>query len=230
MSYYKTIFDTDVPLSISNINNLGSQYYEMYQDVYGHDHDTLYYNKSTSDLLYVHENNDGDDSGADALTIDGYSRAELITSIPQDLIVLYGAALSNLPVSWHLCDGTNGTRNLLNRYVICCASDGADVGTTGGANTYTPTGTLAIDNHTLIESEIPAHNHSYYNIYYIYGSPNIGYTFGTHYPAYIDSGTTKTSYATGGGQGHNHTGSFTGIAFDNRPKSKAVFYVQKLAA
>jgi hypothetical protein len=142
---------------------------------------------------------------------------------------LYGAELSNLSISWHLCDGTNGTRNLLDRYVICCASDGADVGTTGGASTYTPTGTLTINNHILTESELPIHNHSYYNDNVLNDTPVYG-AFSDHSNVYIDGGTTKTSYATGGGQGHNHTGSFTGTAFDNRPKSKAVFYVQKLAA
>lgn len=235
MSYSKVTFDVDVPLSISNLNMLGLQYSEMLSDITEHNHDDLYYNKTTSNGLYVFADNDGEGSGCDALTIDGYTKTELISSIPKDLIILYAGNIATLNAggSWHLCDGTNGTRNLLDKYVICCAADGADIGATGGINSYTLTGTITIDSHVLTTNEIPSHNHSIYNRDQIYGLYNASILIGKSSFGSDNYGTeyftTRDTGYVGSNQGHGHSGStFTGLTFDKRPISKAIYYIQKL--
>ena len=52
---------------------------------------------------------------------------------------------------WHLCDGTNGTPDLRNRFIY--GGDGTNNGTTGGEAT-----------HTLTEAELPALSGSVTNV------------------------------------------------------------------
>lgn len=52
--------------------------------------------------------------------------------IPVGGIIDWSGTLVNIPAGWQLCDGTNGTPNLLNRFVIGAAPAGAPIGTTGG--------------------------------------------------------------------------------------------------
>lgn len=46
-------------------------------------------------------------------------------------IVIYSGAVANIPANWQICDGTNGTPNLADRFIL--AGDGTNTGTTGGA-------------------------------------------------------------------------------------------------
>lgn len=57
---------------------------------------------------------------------------------------------------WAVCDGTNNTPNMTDRFIKCTDSV-ADIGSTGGSGSVTPVGTLAA--HTLTEAEMPSHNH-----------------------------------------------------------------------
>lgn len=36
----------------------------------------------------------------------------------QPIIVLWYGPIANIPVNWHLCDGTNGTPDLRNRFIV----------------------------------------------------------------------------------------------------------------
>ena len=46
---------------------------------------------------------------------------------------MYDGFLSNIPKGWALCDGTNGTPNLISRFIMGTATQG-QIGETGGAN------------------------------------------------------------------------------------------------
>jgi hypothetical protein len=70
-----------------------------------------------------------------------------LSAIPSGFIGLWSGAISAIPTGWAICDGTNGTPNLTDRFVIHADADAAgtrNVGDTGGSNTmldHTHTGT-----------------------------------------------------------------------------------------
>ena len=70
------------------------------------------------------------------------------TALPSGIISMWSGTISEIPDGWYLCDGTNGTPDLRDRFVVG-ASDGADPGGTGGASTQT----LSVGN-------LPAHTHT----------------------------------------------------------------------
>lgn len=72
---------------------------------------------------------------------------DLNTVIPTGLIAMWSGAINAIPSGWALCNGSNGTPDLRDRFVVGAGSTYA-VGNTGGANSV-----------TLTESQIPAHTH-----------------------------------------------------------------------
>lgn len=49
-------------------------------------------------------------------------------NVPVGGIVMWSGTIATIPAGWHLCDGTNGTPDLRNRFIVC-----ANVDTTGHA-------------------------------------------------------------------------------------------------
>lgn len=161
--------------------------------------------------------------------------------VPTGLIAMWSGTVANIPTGWNLCDGTNGTPNLVDRFIVGSASDSGqthDIGDTGGANSL-----------TLTEANIPAHTHSFS------GTTN---TTGDHYhldgtvvdvTAEATYGTTQDTSATRVAQSqvetkdyhahtstegdHSHTFSGTtgstgsGSSFDNRPAYYALAFIMK---
>ena len=71
--------------------------------------------------------------------------------LPTGVILLWSGAISAIPTGWTLCDGTAGTPNLTDRFVIHADADAAgtnNVGDTGGVST-----------HALSVAEMPSHRH-----------------------------------------------------------------------
>lgn len=62
-------------------------------------------------------------------------------------IILFSGAIADIPSGWYLCDGSNGTPNLRDRFVVGAGSS-YGVGDTGGEAT-----------HVLTIAEMPAHDH-----------------------------------------------------------------------
>lgn len=87
--------------------------------------------------------------------------------IPTGCILIWHGALNAIPGGWLLCDGQNGTPNLLDKFVFG-AGGNANVGDTGGAvngtgttsnaGGFTPAG--LIGGTTLTLAQLPAHNHA----------------------------------------------------------------------
>lgn len=146
--------------------------------------------------------------------------------VPAGVILLWSGSIASIPSGWNLCDGTNGTPDLRNRFVVA-AGDTYAVGATGGA-----------DSVTLDASQMPAHTHTFS------GSTN---TTGahTHTVAAGNSGgadniittgnarSNDTSYTTSSAGDHSHTFSGTtsstggGGSHENRPPYYALAYIQK---
>lgn len=77
-----------------------------------------------------------------------YVRGELTTLIPTGIITLWSGAISGIPSGWVLCNGSNSTPDLRDRFVVGAGTTYA-VGATGGANSV-----------TLDSTMIPSHTHS----------------------------------------------------------------------
>ena len=70
---------------------------------------------------------------------------DLLTRIPKGLICMWSG--TTIPTGWLLCDGTNGTPDLRDRFIVGSGS-AYNIGNTGGNDSIT----LTID-------EMPTHNH-----------------------------------------------------------------------
>jgi len=71
-----------------------------------------------------------------------------IVSVPQGVIVMWSGQTSQIPTGWALCDGSNGTPNLIDKFIMGASSSNET--TTGGANSR-----------TLSTANLPSHTHSF---------------------------------------------------------------------
>lgn len=72
-------------------------------------------------------------------------------AIPSGVIVMWSGAISAIPSGWVICDGTNSTPDLTDRFVIHADDDSGgtnDVGDTGGASTVNSQHTHTAGAHT----------------------------------------------------------------------------------
>ena len=189
-------------------------------------------------------------------TLDGIDTAGTgFGYVPQGGIIMWSGSIAGIPTGWALCDGTNGTPNLQDRFVVG-AGDSYAVVATGGADSVTPTTSSAGGHnhegatglHALTESQMPKHYHQMRGPNAISAPQNGGVGNGGVYgggtaddPAYgygtwstgggAASGSTSTG--TGNGQGHSHTISTDGahthtVTVDTRPPYYALAYIMKL--
>jgi len=112
-----------------------------------------------------------------------YVRGELTTLIPSGVILLWSGSVASIPSGWVLCNGSNSTPDLRDRFVVGAGSTYA-VGATGGANTVTLDATM-----------IPSHTHT------ITATGSSGNTSTDHTHSLTASGTTS-----GHSNDHTHTG------------------------
>jgi microcystin-dependent protein len=69
-------------------------------------------------------------------------------TLPSGVIVMWSGSVASIPNGWLLCNGANGTPNLMDRFIVGAGSSYAP-GVTGGAATY-----------ALDVSQLPAHSHT----------------------------------------------------------------------
>jgi hypothetical protein len=81
--------------------------------------------------------------------------------IPSGVITMWFGSIASIPSGWYLCDGTNGTPNLRDRFVVGAGTTYAVDATGGSANA-----TLVSHTHTATVSD-PGHNH-------LTGNPDTG--------------------------------------------------------
>ena len=68
--------------------------------------------------------------------------------VPAGVIVMWSGAVASIPPSWALCNGSNGTPDLRDRFIVG-AGGSYEVGDIGGSASV-----------QLTSAEIPAHNHN----------------------------------------------------------------------
>jgi microcystin-dependent protein len=176
--------------------------------------------------------------------------------VPSGVILMWSGSIATIPSGWLICDGTNGTPNLRDRFVVGAGSTYA-VEATGGAATV-----------ALAAANLPAHSHSFSGTT---SDRSAGHTHtgstdghGGHSHTYLDAtaqgagSNVGATYAGGGSQftfrtattdgggahshgfitnsesnGHTHTYSGTtssvgsGTAHENLPPYFALAYIMK---
>lgn len=63
--------------------------------------------------------------------------------VPVGGIIMWSGTIATIPANWHLCDGTAGTPDLRNRFVVCADADDSGVAKTTVAGGATQTGGAA---------------------------------------------------------------------------------------
>jgi len=137
----------------------------------------------------------------------------------------------NIPAGWAVCDGTNGTPDLRNKFIKMAGAE-ALVNTTSGSRTRTiSTANLPAHTHTMA-----AHTHPYRDGYYIetYAAGGID---GDEYvgEGLQGSGDTDTNnryikyknrVTTSGGGGNTGNGGFTNTPLNIEPAYYAAIWIQ----
>lgn len=81
---------------------------------------------------------------------------------PPGSIILWHGDVNQIPHGWELCDGSNGTPDLIGRFLRMTSSDTEVPGDTGGANELTlSTAQLPMHSHTGTTTTDGEHVHQY---------------------------------------------------------------------
>ena len=70
------------------------------------------------------------------------------TTIPTGLISLWYGSIGSVPTGWYLCDGSNGTPDLRDKFIV------------GAGNSYAVSATGGSSSATLTTNNMPAHTHT----------------------------------------------------------------------
>ena len=182
-------------------------------------------------------------TGVGAVLWSEFKRAyPLSSALYLDKIDMYAGDLANIPAGWHLCNGTNGTVDLRNRFIVGYNPANTDynaIGKTGGAEDVALNiNQMPNHNHTG-NTNTKSHTHSVRDAYYLEahnnqsnlgGIENVGSNkFGSgdsdHDNRYLYYKNRQT-----GSHSHNH--SFTtnskgnGQAHENRPPYYTLAFIQ----
>jgi hypothetical protein len=83
-----------------------------------------------------------------------------IVGVPAGAIIMWSGVVGAIPAGWYLCDGTNGTPNLVDRFVR--GASGGDELTTGGSDSVVlDVGNLPSHDHTFSDTSTSAGSHSH---------------------------------------------------------------------
>lgn len=141
-----------------------------------------------------------------------YSAESTSSSVPQGSIIPWYGSIGNIPNGFALCDGTNGTPDLRDRFLV------------GAGNLYTLGNTGGENSHQLTVAEMPSHQHRTSDFMSFFGFDVNG--GGTGFKQVIDTGDNRSfdnwyppaiTGVTGGNQPH-----------ENRPPYYALYYIMKL--
>ena len=153
-------------------------------------------------------------------------------TIPIGGIIMWSGTIANIPTGWLLCNGSNGTPNLQDRFIVGAGS-GYSPGNTGGANSVQLQATeMPVHSHSITD---PGHDHQQRNrAERSWGgssgdaSPNSRGTPGAdpNNPA-----AYRTFTATTGITATNNAGGTAGVtqAHENRPPYYALAFIMRVS-
>ena len=142
------------------------------------------------------------------------NQSEMNNPIPKGVITIWYGIIANIPTGWVLCDGTNETPNLIDRFIVGAGSTYTVAETGGGA----VTGSGGGHTHSLVSSG--AHDHGGVTgaiATFSTGTAGVALDVNDHTHTIASSGTHTHSVNAVGT--HTHT---------NLPPYYALAYIMKL--
>lgn len=147
-----------------------------------------------------------------------------VTGFVPGVIVAWSGTIANIPAGWALCDGTNGTPDLRDKFIIGAKDvNGLLMTTVMGAPLQTG-GSTSHDHgaqtgpHTLTITEMPRHHHGYM------ATPWTGSRYDGHSSPLMTQQVAGQTDDTGGDQPHDHP-----ISSDfNVPPFYALAFIMRL--
>ena len=197
-------------------------------------------NSNYQDEVLISEENNVNDHLERTVTVNVYLKGELLprasvklvrtsleaSDIPDGSIIPWYGNLAEIPDGWYLCDGTNGTPDLRDRFIV------------GAGRNYNLEDVGGADEVTLEANEQPSHYHFFgWN-----SSDNTGYflSFGNarYWPALANGvHAQKWNGSNGGNWSQSRTGENLATslavgtaaekAHENRPPYYALYYIMK---
>jgi hypothetical protein len=223
-------WESNTIITTQALDNLETQYDESYSYLTTHNHDTDFHLKADMDSTYWNAENTGPGSGSDADLLyhsGGNKHASDFAGlgVTNSIVIMWYGSIESIPPGWHLCDGSNGTPDLRDKFILG-AGGTYNPGQTGGSTTFSAAGTITIDAHVLTIDELGPHRHPFLDNYSSAGALDL---MGTS--AYALGSTSGTTPAAGGGGGHTHSTaegtSFTGSAVACMPYYYALAFIMK---
>ena len=164
-------------------------------------------------------------------------------AFPSGGIIIWSGSAASIPSGWYLCNGSNSTPDLRDKFVVGAGST-YTVGDTGGSATVTPAGSISVSGTALTEAQMPKHYHALRGAggpftstvqsasasgsgNYGGGTPDDGSAaYGTDsVGGSAASGSASTG--TSNGDSHTHTATFSGTSATNLPPYYALCYIMK---
>lgn len=106
--------------------------------------------------------------------------------VPSGVILMWSGSIATIPTGWVLCDGSNSTPDLRNRFVVAAQEDDAGVAKTNLTGSLTVSGGSISHAHTVAD---PGHSH--------FGGPNGGPDpYGTIGTAFVPTDENPTTTDT----------------------------------
>ena len=165
--------------------------------------------------------------------MDGTSNTQIATTefvsrngVPSGAIIIWSGIASTIPTGWLLCDGTNSTPDLRDRFVVGATNSYA-VNDTGGSKDAT------VVSHTHTGTTAGGGSHSHTGIYFP-GSEDDNPDYGNSSVIVNNIGGASTTIASSGtGSVANHSHTFTTNSSGssgtdkNLPPYYALYYIMK---
>lgn len=123
---------------------------------------------------------------------------------PAGGIVMWSGSIASIPAGWALCDGTNGTPDLRDRFIVGASQDDLGVAKTNVKGSLMQSG--GEHEHTLTIAEMPSHSHSDH-------SHRKGPRIKEAVDLWLEEPTSSATGTAGGDQAHENCPPFYALAF-----------------